>query len=248
MQVLVIGPARAGKSVLLSRFQSTCREDAKHKRRLSWSLSPTKKKTNDTCHLNPGETCGIDYKVLEYRGTEFRIREVGYPMRECWSDFYESCDVLIYVIDATDRLQVAPASTWLTDAAKHEKLLSTPILIVFNKIDLPYKIPRDEFEELLMLRYIRRRRIYAQITRTKLQYTRKKRKPAVTKDPEADKIDKNKSKTSDCKDGVKHVNATSNDGKERASVGKGKAKKSNDLGNNQDRVAQNSNSGNEKGE
>mmetsp|Transcript_9873 Transcript_9873/g.15900 ORF Transcript_9873/g.15900 Transcript_9873/m.15900 type:complete len:220 (+) Transcript_9873:175-834(+) len=154
MEVLLVGPSRSGKTVLLSRLKSMCEfEGKKHRRKRSWMGSPRSKPLGTT-PLNPGETCGIDFKELSYKGGNLRVREVGYPMRDCWHDFYETCSILIFVIDISDRYQIAPASSWLFDAVYHKDMQKKPIIVVLNKIDLPYLMAVDDVVELLQLEKI----------------------------------------------------------------------------------------------
>jgi len=152
MEVLLIGPSRSGKTVLLSRLKSICEFERKQRRRKRslWMGSPrnkpsetsltTTRTTTTTTTLNPGETYGIDFKELSYKGKSLRVREVGYPMRDCWHDFYQTCNILIFVIDMSDRYQIAPAASWLLDAVYHKDMKNKPIIVVLNKIDLPYLV------------------------------------------------------------------------------------------------------------
>ena len=151
MDVLLLGPARAGKSVLLARIEACCAEPSRdRKRRLSASKRPGPAPTRAPV-LHPGPTDGVERKALAFQGCNLVVREVGYSLRESWSDFFGVCGVLVFVVDASDRQQVPAAAVWLLRVLRSKEMKEKPIIVVFNKQDLPGIMTRTELALLLQL-------------------------------------------------------------------------------------------------
>ncbi|XP_011603147.1 ADP-ribosylation factor-like protein 3 isoform X2 [Takifugu rubripes] len=107
-------------------------------------------------HITP--TQGFNLKSIESDGFRLNVWDIGgqRKIRPYWRNYFESTDVLIYVIDSSDRNRFEEASL-LTELLEDEMLASVPLLIFANKQDLMTAAPVSELAELLDLNTIRDR-------------------------------------------------------------------------------------------
>ena len=73
-------------------------------------------------------------------------------MAPIWHNYYKDCDALIFMIDLSNTTQVSAACIQLLDMLTHQRLQNTPVLLIYNKTDLPSALSRAEWEELVHLR------------------------------------------------------------------------------------------------
>ena len=78
-------------------------------------------------------------------------------IRPFWSNYFESSDCLIYVIDSSDRRRLEESGSELNELLVEDKLANIPLLIFANKQDLLQAVPADEISEMLSLHNIRDR-------------------------------------------------------------------------------------------
>uniref|UniRef100_A0A674N7Y7 ADP-ribosylation factor-like protein 14 n=1 Tax=Takifugu rubripes TaxID=31033 RepID=A0A674N7Y7_TAKRU len=102
---------------------------------------------------------GFNLKSIESDGFRLNVWDIGgqRKIRPYWRNYFESTDVLIYVIDSSDRNRFEEASLKLTELLEDEMLASVPLLIFANKQDLMTAAPVSELAELLDLNTIRDR-------------------------------------------------------------------------------------------
>ena len=65
-------------------------------------------------------------------------------IRPYWRNYYDSTDVLIYVIDSADRARVEESGMELRDLLDEEQLENVPLLVFANKQDLPTSLSAEE--------------------------------------------------------------------------------------------------------
>jgi len=57
-------------------------------------------------------------------------------IRPYWRNYYENTELLIYVVDASDRKRIDEAGFELDEILGEEKLATVPLLVFANKADL----------------------------------------------------------------------------------------------------------------
>eukprot|EP00750_Incisomonas_marina_P018803 INCI3146.1.p1 GENE.INCI3146.1~~INCI3146.1.p1 ORF type:complete len:190 (+),score=33.44 INCI3146.1:360-929(+) len=94
-----------------------------------------------TMHLAPlnvvtTPTTGMQFESVRLDGTaEVKLREVGYDMARLWHKYYKKADALLYVIDASNRAQLALSSVELYRILENPSVAKKPLCILYNKID-----------------------------------------------------------------------------------------------------------------
>lgn len=72
-------------------------------------------------------------------------------IRPYWKNYYENTDVLIYVIDSSDRKRLQETGDELTELLSDEKLKGCPLLVFANKQDVSNCMQASEIAECLGL-------------------------------------------------------------------------------------------------
>ncbi|XP_056146637.1 ADP-ribosylation factor-like protein 3 [Lampris incognitus] len=134
VQLLLLGLDNAGKTTLLKQLAA-----------------------EDVSHITP--TQGFNIKSVQSSGFKLNVWDIGgqRKIRPYWRNYFESTDVLIYVIDSSDRIRIEETSQELAELLEEEKLAAVPLLIFANKQDLMTAIPAAELAEALNLSTIRDR-------------------------------------------------------------------------------------------
>lgn len=111
----------------------------------------------DISHIMP--TQGFNIKSLVHEGFKLNVWDIGgqKTIRPYWSNYFESSDCLIYVIDSSDRRRLQESGGELNELLLEDKLANIPLLIFANKQDLLQAVPSDEISEMLSLHNIRDR-------------------------------------------------------------------------------------------
>merc|ERR1712129_460706 len=83
-------------------------------------------------------TQGFNIKSLQHEGLKLNVWDIGgqKAIREYWSNYFEQCDALVYVVDSSDEGRMAESTQELNTLLQEEKLASVPVLIYANKQDL----------------------------------------------------------------------------------------------------------------
>ena len=146
MRCLVLGPRGAGKSLLVKKLKA-----------LEGS-----KRGNGDCDgvgvlLPTLPTVGASVEELNLGRRGFcLLKEYGGSMAPIWSSSYSDCDLLVYVIDATDCTQISAATILLLEALGHRDLREKPVLVVFNKLDRHCPLSLAEYKSVMRLEDILR--------------------------------------------------------------------------------------------
>uniref|UniRef100_A0A3P8Y8H2 ADP-ribosylation factor-like protein 3 n=1 Tax=Esox lucius TaxID=8010 RepID=A0A3P8Y8H2_ESOLU len=134
VQLLLLGLDNAGKTTLLKQLAS---EDVRH-------ITPTQ---------------GFNIKSMQSQGFKLNVWDIGgqRKIRPYWRNYFENTDVLIYVIDCSDRKRFEETGQELAELMEDEKLSMVPLLIFANKQDVMTAAPASELAEGLKLHTIRDR-------------------------------------------------------------------------------------------
>uniref|UniRef100_A0A665WAB9 ADP-ribosylation factor-like protein 3 n=1 Tax=Echeneis naucrates TaxID=173247 RepID=A0A665WAB9_ECHNA len=129
VRLLLLGLDNAGKTTLLKQMSA---EDINH-------ITPT--------------------QSVQSSGFKLNVWDIGgqRKIRPYWRNYFENTDVLIYVIDSSDRKRFEETSLELAELLEEEKLAAVPLLIFANKQDLMTATPASELAESLHLHTIRDR-------------------------------------------------------------------------------------------
>uniref|UniRef100_A0A670I4Z9 ARF like GTPase 16 n=2 Tax=Podarcis muralis TaxID=64176 RepID=A0A670I4Z9_PODMU len=98
-------------------------------------------------------TVGTNLTDLQIR-KKITIRELGGCMGPIWSSYYSDCCCVLYMIDAAKPTQISSSCIQLLSLLSAEQLASVPVLIIFNKIDLPCYMSLVEMKSLFRIQDI----------------------------------------------------------------------------------------------
>jgi len=111
----------------------------------------------DISHIMP--TQGFNIKSLVHEGFKLNVWDIGgqKTIRPYWSNYFESSDSLVYVIDSSDKRRLEESGNELKELLAEDKLGGIPLLVFANKQDLLQARPADEISEELGLDKIKDR-------------------------------------------------------------------------------------------
>jgi ADP-ribosylation factor-like protein 3 len=134
LRILLLGLDNAGKTTILKLLAN---EDISH-------ISPTQ---------------GFNIKAVQSEGFKLNVWDIGgqRKIRPYWRNYFDSTDILIYVIDSADRKRFEETGEELSQLLEDEKLQSVPLLVFANKQDLFSAAPATDISEGLKLHEIRGR-------------------------------------------------------------------------------------------
>merc|ERR1712210_432603 len=133
-RILMLGLDNAGKTTILKKLSE-----------------------EDISHIMP--TQGFNIKSLVHETFKLNVWDIGgqKSIRPYWSNYFESSDALVYVIDSSDRRRLEESGTELTELLQEDKLGGIPLLVFANKQDLLQATPANEISETLALKKIKDR-------------------------------------------------------------------------------------------
>ncbi|KAM6111244.1 ADP-ribosylation factor-like protein 16 [Pterocles gutturalis] len=76
------------------------------------------------------------------------LRELGGCMAPVWPSYYGECSALLFVVDAASPTQVSSSCVQLLSVLSAAPLAAVPVLLLFNKIDLPCYMTLAEMKSL----------------------------------------------------------------------------------------------------
>ncbi|NXC30348.1 ARL16 protein, partial [Campylorhamphus procurvoides] len=82
------------------------------------------------------------------------VRELGGCMGPIWPSYYSECSALLFVVDASNPTQVSSSCIQLLSVLSAPPLASVPVLVLFNKIDLPCYMSLTEMKSLFRMQDI----------------------------------------------------------------------------------------------
>uniref|UniRef100_A0A8C2A8X0 ADP-ribosylation factor-like protein 3 n=1 Tax=Cyprinus carpio TaxID=7962 RepID=A0A8C2A8X0_CYPCA len=134
VRILLLGLDNAGKTTILKQLAS-----------------------EDISHITP--TQGFNIKSVQSQGFKLNVWDIGgqRKIRPYWRNYFENTDLLIYVIDSSDRKRFDETAQELAELLDEEKLNMVPLLIFANKQDMTMAATAAEIAESLNLHTIRDR-------------------------------------------------------------------------------------------
>ena len=134
VRILLLGLDNAGKTTTLKKMAS---EEVT-------SITPTQ---------------GFNIKSVSADGFKLNVWDIGgqRKIRPYWKNYFENTDILIYIIDSTDKKRFEETSVELNELLLDEKLKAVPLLVYANKQDLFNAVPASDIAEGLHLPSIRDR-------------------------------------------------------------------------------------------
>lgn len=102
---------------------------------------------------------GFNIKSVQSDGFKLNVWDIGgqRKIRPYWRNYFENTDVLIYVIDSSDKKRFEETNLELAELLDDDKLGGVPLLVFANKQDLMTAMPASELAESLNLHTIRDR-------------------------------------------------------------------------------------------
>ncbi|NXF34742.1 ARL16 protein, partial [Nyctibius bracteatus] len=82
------------------------------------------------------------------------LRELGGCMGPVWPSYYSECGALMFVVDAANPTQVSSSCIQLLSVLSAAPLATVPVLVLFNKIDLPCYMSLAEMKSLFRMQDI----------------------------------------------------------------------------------------------
>merc|ERR1712061_271147 len=127
-RILMLGLDNAGKTTILKKLSE-----------------------EDITHIMP--TQGFNIKSLVHEGFKLNVWDIGgqKTIRPYWSNYFESSDALVYVIDSSDARRLEESGGELRELLAEDKLANIPLLVFANKQDLLQATPADAISEQLQL-------------------------------------------------------------------------------------------------
>ncbi|KAJ8266006.1 hypothetical protein GJAV_G00124830 [Gymnothorax javanicus] len=135
LRIVLLGLDNAGKTTLLKRLAS-----------------------EDVSMITP--TQGFNIKSVTSYGMKLNVWDIGgqRKIRSFWKKYLENTDLLIYVIDSTDKKRFEETGLELSELIDEENMKDVPMLIFANKQDLATALPASEIAEGLNLHTYRDRK------------------------------------------------------------------------------------------
>ncbi|XP_067671197.1 ADP-ribosylation factor-like protein 16 [Haliotis asinina] len=136
---LLIGSSGVGKTLLLKRLQNY----------------PTKVTTETEIAPMTIPTVGTNLTTVTLgRRDEITLRELGGSMVPIWHNYFKDAGAIIYMVDLTNRFQIAASCIQLLMVLSHADTQGLPVLLILNKTDLPTVMNHGELESLFRLQDI----------------------------------------------------------------------------------------------
>ncbi|XP_046330909.2 ADP-ribosylation factor-like protein 3 [Haliotis rufescens] len=135
LRILLLGLDNAGKTTLLKKLAS-----------------------EDVSHTTP--TQGFNIKSVQSGGCKLNVWDIGgqRKIRPYWRNYFENTDILIYVIDSSDKKRFDETSLELKELLEEEKLAGVPLIVFANKQDLVTATSVSDIAEGLRLEVVRDRK------------------------------------------------------------------------------------------
>ncbi len=91
-------------------------------------------------------TQGFNIKTVAQAGFKLNVWDIGgqKAIRPYWRNYFESTDVLIYVIDSADARRLEETGMELALLLDEAKLAGVPLLVFANKQDISNSVPPAE--------------------------------------------------------------------------------------------------------
>ncbi|KAH8284384.1 hypothetical protein KR018_011117, partial [Drosophila ironensis] len=151
-RILLLGLDNAGKTTILKQLASEDITTVRIKKAANWLRSPLAHKIRSAPpQVTP--TAGFNIKSVAADGFKLNVWDIGgqWKIRPYWKNYFANTDVLIYVIDCTDRARLPEAGSELFEMLMDNRLKQVPVLIFANKQDMPDAMSASEVAEKMSL-------------------------------------------------------------------------------------------------
>ncbi|XP_031723774.1 putative ADP-ribosylation factor-like protein 5C [Anarrhichthys ocellatus] len=127
-KVIIVGLDNAGKTTILYQFL-----------------------TKEAVHTSP--TIGSNVEEIVVRKTHFLVWDIGgqESLRASWYSYYGNTEIVIVVVDSTDRERLTLTKEELHRMLAHEDLEKAAVLILANKQDVNGSMTAAEISQCLTL-------------------------------------------------------------------------------------------------
>ncbi|KAM8845313.1 putative ADP-ribosylation factor-like protein 5C [Spinachia spinachia] len=127
-KVIIVGLDNAGKTTILYQFL-----------------------TKEAVHTSP--TIGSNVEEITVRKTHFLVWDIGgqESLRASWYSYYCNTEIVILVVDSTDRERLTLTKEELHRMLAHEDLQNAAVLILANKQDVKGSMTATEISQCLTL-------------------------------------------------------------------------------------------------
>eukprot|EP01133_Synstelium_polycarpum_P005297 gene5297-6142_t len=128
----IIGLENSGKTTLLNKF-----------------IDSSSKKLIESIFIS----LGVHIESIMYKGWDVFTGDLLYPhyIRKSFKPYLRSCDVIIFVVDSSDYLQIAAAKEQIDLLIRENCIDSSVFLVLANKQDLKKRIAPAQLENYLEL-------------------------------------------------------------------------------------------------
>eukprot|EP00696_Hemimastix_kukwesjijk_P018100 gnl/Hemi2/6895_TR2350_c0_g1_i1.p1 gnl/Hemi2/6895_TR2350_c0_g1~~gnl/Hemi2/6895_TR2350_c0_g1_i1.p1 ORF type:complete len:209 (-),score=56.72 gnl/Hemi2/6895_TR2350_c0_g1_i1:91-717(-) len=121
--VLLVGCEGAGKSLLTKRLMNL--KAAPPGTQVAYTTFPT---------------VGVELDEVHGEKASVLVREVGGVFVNLWANYFGGCQMVVFVVDASNSAQLAAAYVELLNILRAEALASKPLLLLLNKTDHPHAL------------------------------------------------------------------------------------------------------------
>ena len=143
-ECLVVGPLGSGKTVLLKRLKCMCEEEQKQRKEANY-----KNKQRDEEWTIPVTQPTTGTTLVSLSPHNCILKEYGYSMVSLWNKAAQHTDAVIYVVDASNPQQISAAIVLLMELLADKTMTCKPVLVFYNKTDLPSTMSVPEMKEVM---------------------------------------------------------------------------------------------------
>ncbi len=147
---LVLGPEGSGKTLLLRKLKEYTRA-----KQVTDNTEEDVDNYVGICYADENQTLptvGTAIEQLKFsKKVSCNLKEYGGQMIPLWPNAYKDTNMIIYVIDSSSKLQVSVSTVALLDLLSAKELEKTPLLLFFNKTDLPLAMSLSEYQSVMRL-------------------------------------------------------------------------------------------------
>jgi ADP-ribosylation factor-like protein 8 len=106
-------------------------------------------------------TIGMNYRQMKKGSVSLKLWDLGGQprYRESWEKYCSTSDVIVYVVDASEKESIDVARQQLHDLLSWDTLAGIPLLVLGNKNDIKDCLNEEELIELLDLKKLTNRKV-----------------------------------------------------------------------------------------
>ncbi|XP_054463036.1 ADP-ribosylation factor-like protein 16 [Anoplopoma fimbria] len=96
-------------------------------------------------------TVGTNLTDLTLKRKRVTLRELGGCMGPIWPSYFKDCSSVIFIVDSANIAQISSSCIQLLSLLSAEPLHSAPVLLLFNKRDMPCTMSLMEIKSLFRM-------------------------------------------------------------------------------------------------